>query len=82
LVYRPGRGAHGALAVCRERCWRFYLAVDLDMKTFFGTVDHQLLLARSPTTPIKNAPQGLPSRCAFMHTAGRGKKGGRGGGAA
>jgi group II intron reverse transcriptase/maturase len=42
--YRPGRSAHDALAVCRERCWRYDWAVDLDVKSFFDSVDHQLLL--------------------------------------
>lgn len=42
--YRPGRSAHDALAVCRQRCWRFDWAVDLDVKSFFDSVDHQLML--------------------------------------
>jgi RNA-directed DNA polymerase len=42
--YRPRRSAHDSLAVCRQRCWQFDWAVDLDVKSFFDTVDHQLLL--------------------------------------
>jgi RNA-directed DNA polymerase len=42
--YRPGRSAHDALAVCRQRCWQFEWVVDLDVKSFFDSVDHQLLL--------------------------------------
>ena len=42
--YRPGRSAHDALAVCRQRCWKFDWAVDLDVKAFFDSVDHQLML--------------------------------------
>jgi RNA-directed DNA polymerase len=42
--YRPGRSAHEALEVCRQRCWRYDWAVDLDVKSFFDSVDHQLLL--------------------------------------
>jgi RNA-directed DNA polymerase len=42
--YRPGRSAHDALAVCRQRCWQFDWVVDLDVKSFFDSVDHQLLL--------------------------------------
>ena len=42
--YRPGRSAHDALAICRQRCWQFDWVVDLDVKSFFDTVDHQLLL--------------------------------------
>lgn len=42
--YRPGRSAHDALAVCRQRCWEFDWAIDLDVKAFFDSVDHDLLL--------------------------------------
>ena len=42
--YRPGRNAHDALAVCRKRCWKFDWAIDLDVKSFFDSVDHQLML--------------------------------------
>ena len=42
--YRPGRSAHDALAICRQRCWEFDWAVDLDVKAFFDSVDHQLML--------------------------------------
>ena len=42
--YRQGRSAHDALAVCRQRCWRFDWAIDLDVKAFFDSVDHALLL--------------------------------------
>jgi RNA-directed DNA polymerase len=42
--YRPGRSAHDALEVCRQRCWRYDWAIDLDVKSFFDSVDHQLLL--------------------------------------
>ena len=27
--YRPGKSAHDALAVCRERCWKFDWVIDL-----------------------------------------------------
>lgn len=42
--YRPGRSAHDALAACRQRCWKSDWAVDLDVKAFFDSVDHQLML--------------------------------------
>jgi RNA-directed DNA polymerase len=42
--YRPGRSAHDALAACRQRCWKFDWVVDLDVKAFFDSVDHQLML--------------------------------------
>ena len=43
-AYRQGRSAHDALAVCRQRCWQFDWAIDLDVKAFFDSVDHSLLL--------------------------------------
>jgi group II intron reverse transcriptase/maturase len=42
--YRPGRSAHQALAVARQRCWRYDWVLDLDIKSFFDTIDWQLLL--------------------------------------
>jgi RNA-directed DNA polymerase len=42
--YRQGRSAHDALAVCRQRCWQFDWAIDLDVQAFFDSVDHSLLL--------------------------------------
>ena len=43
-AYRPRRSAHDALSACRERCWRYDWVVDLDVKGFFDSVDHQLML--------------------------------------
>ncbi len=42
--YRPGRKAHDALEVCRQRCWRFDWVIDSDIKSFFDSVDHQLVM--------------------------------------
>jgi RNA-directed DNA polymerase len=42
--YRPGRSAHDALEVCRQRCWNYDWAIDLDVRSFFDTLDHQLVL--------------------------------------
>ena len=42
--YRPGRSAHDALATCRQRCWRYDWVLDLDLKSFFDTLDHPLVL--------------------------------------
>jgi RNA-directed DNA polymerase len=41
--YRPGRDAHQALAVTRQRCWKTKWVVDLDIKGFFDAIDHDLL---------------------------------------
>ncbi len=42
--YRPGRSAHDALAVCRRRCWKQDWVLDLDVRAFFDSVPHSLLL--------------------------------------
>lgn len=42
--YRPGRSAHQALSVARQRCWRYDWVLDLDIKSFFDTIDWELLL--------------------------------------
>lgn len=42
--YRPGRSAIDAVRTARERCWRSAWVVDLDIKGFFDTIDHELLL--------------------------------------
>ena len=42
--YRPGRSAHDALAVCRERCWKFDWAIDLDVQKFFDEVPWDLVV--------------------------------------
>jgi len=42
--YRPKRSAHDALRACRQRCWRYDWALDLDLKSFFDSLDHSLVL--------------------------------------
>ncbi|MEO3781156.1 group II intron reverse transcriptase/maturase [Micromonospora sp. B11E3] len=42
--YRPGRSALDAVGRCRERCWRNDWVVDLDIRVFFDSVDHSLML--------------------------------------
>jgi RNA-directed DNA polymerase len=42
--YRPGRSAHNALGKARERCWRYDWVLDLDIKSFFDTISHELLM--------------------------------------
>ena len=42
--YRPGRSAHDALRTCRQRCWRHDWALDLDLKSFFDSLSHPLVL--------------------------------------
>jgi RNA-directed DNA polymerase len=42
--YRPRRSAHDALGVCRQRCWKYDWAIDLDLRAFFDSLDHSLVL--------------------------------------
>lgn len=42
--YRPGRSALDAVGACRERCWKFDWVIDLDLKSFFDSIGHDLLL--------------------------------------
>ncbi|MBI1843569.1 MAG: group II intron reverse transcriptase/maturase [Actinobacteria bacterium] len=42
--YRPGRSCHDALVVTRRRCWQKNWVVDLDIRAFFDSVAHDLLL--------------------------------------
>jgi RNA-directed DNA polymerase len=42
--YRPGRSAHQALDVARQRCWNHDWVLDLDIKNFFGSIDWELMM--------------------------------------
>ncbi len=42
--YRPNRSAHDAIEKARKRCWKYDWVIDLDIKAFFDTIDHELLL--------------------------------------
>ena len=42
--YRPGRSALDAVKACRERCWRYAWVIDLDIRAFFDSLDHELVL--------------------------------------
>lgn len=42
--YRPGRGAHDALAVARKRCWNYNWALEFDIRKFFDSVPHDLVV--------------------------------------
>lgn len=42
--YRPGRSALDAVAVTRRRCWEQDWVLDLDIRAFFDSVDHDLLI--------------------------------------
>jgi group II intron reverse transcriptase/maturase len=42
--YRSGKSAHDALRKCRERCWRKNWVLDLDIRKFFDSLDHDLVV--------------------------------------
>lgn len=42
--YRPGRSAHDALGVCRQRCWKYDWIIDLDVQKFFDEVPWDLIV--------------------------------------
>jgi RNA-directed DNA polymerase len=42
--YRPGRSALDAVGACRKRCWKFDWVIDLDIRKFFDSVPHDLIL--------------------------------------
>lgn len=42
--YRPGRSAHQALARCAERCRTRNWVLEVDIKSFFDTVRHDLII--------------------------------------
>jgi RNA-directed DNA polymerase len=42
--YRPGRSAHDAIAVTRQRCFDFDWVIDMDIKGFFDNIDHELMM--------------------------------------
>lgn len=52
--YRPGKSAHQAVGVARQRCWRYNYVLDIDIKGFFDNIDHTLLMkAVRKHTPCK-----------------------------
>ena len=42
--YRPGRSAKQAVAQARRNCWNYDWAIDLDIRAFFDTIDHGLMM--------------------------------------
>jgi RNA-directed DNA polymerase len=42
--YRLGKSALDAVGVARQRCWRYDWVIDLDVRAFFDTMDHDLLM--------------------------------------
>ncbi len=42
--YRPNKSAVQAVGVARQRCWKYDWVVDLDIRAFFDSMNHELLM--------------------------------------
>lgn len=42
--YRPGKSAHDAIAVTRQRCWQYDWVVEFDIRGLFDNINHELLM--------------------------------------
>jgi RNA-directed DNA polymerase len=42
--YRPGKSAHQAISVTRQRCWWHDWVLEFDIRGLFDNIDHQLLM--------------------------------------
>ena len=42
--YRPGKSALDAVGMARKRCWEHDWVLDLDIRAFFDSISHELLL--------------------------------------
>lgn len=42
--YRPGKSALDAIKTARQRCWRDDWVLDMDIRSFFDTIDHSLVM--------------------------------------
>ena len=42
--YRPGKSALDAVGAARQRCWQHAWVLDLDIRAFFDSISHELLL--------------------------------------
>ena len=42
--YPPGRSAHDAVAQSQRNCFNHYFAIDLHIKSYFDTIDHDLMM--------------------------------------
>jgi RNA-directed DNA polymerase len=42
--YRPGKSALDAVAITRQRCWKYNWVLEFDIKGLFDNIDHELLM--------------------------------------
>jgi len=43
-AYRPNRSALDAVGVARKRCWKLDWVIDMDVRAFFDSLDHDLVM--------------------------------------
>jgi RNA-directed DNA polymerase len=64
--YRPDKSALEALGVARQRCWRYDWVLEIDIRAFFDTIPHDLLLravkSRAALTPPETEGMSLITR--------------------
>ena len=41
---RPGKSAHDALNTCRSRCWKSNWVLDIDIASYYDSIEHSLLM--------------------------------------
>src|SRR5688572_24006531 len=64
--YRPGRSAIDAVRTARQRCWRYDWVLDLDVKSYFDSIDWELMLGRPSSYGL---PMGATLRRALAEGA-------------
>lgn len=42
--YKPEKSALDAIAITRQRCWKYDWVLEYDIKALFDTIDHELLM--------------------------------------
>jgi group II intron reverse transcriptase/maturase len=52
--YRPHQSAHQAVEKVRQRCWQRPWVLDMDIKGFFDSIDHDLLLRAVDKHVVEN----------------------------
>jgi len=63
--YRPARSALDAVGVCRARCWKTDWVLDLDIRSFFDSVDPARQASSRSTTRSVMSAMSWPSEVAM-----------------
>src|SRR6476620_10127898 len=70
--YRPGRSALDAVEACRRRCWNRDWVIDLDIRAFFDSLDHELILKAVAAHTRAAVDPALPAAVAHRAAAAAG----------